>query len=150
MNMPANQFGNNLDLFAQMAPWGSQMGATYQDAPMAVDPTAMTPFQEQYLAQNQQLIDAQTPSGFQKGIGTFGTITQGLASLGNIYMGLKGLKLQKEAFNFNKGVTNTNLNNSIMDYNRRLEDTLANRSLNNGQGQGWVSQQLAKYSAKRS
>ena len=59
------------------------------------------------------------------------------------------MKQQKKAFEFNKGVTNTNLNNSISDYNRRLNDTLTNRSLNNGGGQSYISDQLAKYSAKR-
>ena len=89
-------------------------------------------------------------TGFAKGAQTFGTISQGLASLGSIYLGLQGMKQQKKAFEFNKGVTNTNLNNSINDYNRRLNDTLTNRSLNNGGGQGYISEQLAKYSAKRS
>ena len=81
---------------------------------------------------------------------TFGSVAQGLAGLGSIYLGLQGMKQQKKAFEFNKGVTNTNLNNSINDYNRRLNDTLTNRSLNNGGGQGYISEQLAKYSAKRS
>ena len=94
--------------------------------------------------QNQPL------TGWAKGAQTFGTVAQGLAGLGQIYLGYQGMKQQKKAFEFNKGVVNTNLNNSIMDYNRRLGDTLANRALNNGQGSGWVSEQLAKYSAKRS
>jgi len=69
--------------------------------------------------------------------------------LANIYLGYQGMKQQKKAFEFNKNVVNTNLGNSISDYNRRLNDTLQNRALNNGQGSGWVSQQLAQYSAKR-
>lgn len=92
----------------------------------------------------------QSPSKWATGAQTFGNIAQGLASLGNMYLGYKNMKLQQKAFDFNKGVANTNLNNSIMDYNRRLSDTLANRALNNGQGSSWVSEQLAKYSAKRS
>ena len=94
--------------------------------------------------QNQPL------TGWAKGAQTFGNISQGLTGLGSIYLGYQAMKQQKKAFEFNKGVVNTNLNNSIMDYNRRLGDTLANRALNNGQGEGWVSSQLAKYSAKRS
>lgn len=92
----------------------------------------------------------QPPSKWATGAQTFGSIAQGLSGLGQIYLGYQAMKQQKKAFEFNKGVTNTNLNNSIMDYNRRLNDTLANRALNNGQGSGWVSEQLAKYSAKRS
>ena len=90
------------------------------------------------------------PSKWPTGAQTFGSIAEGLAGLGNIYMGLQGLKQQKKAFEFNKGVVNTNLNNSIMDYNRRLHDTLTNRSLNNGQGQAYVSSQMAQWQAKRS
>ena len=92
----------------------------------------------------------QPPSKWATGAQTFGSIAQGIAGLGNIYLGLQGMKQQKKAFEFNKGVVNTNLNNSISDYNRRLGDTLTNRALNNGQSQGWVSSELAKYSAKRS
>lgn len=90
------------------------------------------------------------PSPWTTGTQMFGNVAQGLAGLGNIYLGFQGMKQQKKAFEFNKGVTNTNLNNSISDYNRRLNDTLQNRALNNGQGNGWVSEQLSKYSAKRS
>lgn len=88
-------------------------------------------------------------TGWAKGAQTFGTVAEGLAGLANIYLGYQGMKQQKKAFEFNKNVVNTNLGNSISDYNRRLNDTLQNRALNNGQGSGWVSQQLAQYSAKR-
>lgn len=90
------------------------------------------------------------PSKWATGAQTFGSIAQGLAGLGSIYLGWKGLQEQKKEFNFNKEVTNTNLNNSILDYNRRLTDTLNNRALNNGQGQSWVSQQMGQWQAKRS
>lgn len=89
-------------------------------------------------------------TGWQAGVQNFGAVAQGLGSLYGIYGGLKAMKHQKEVFKYNKGVMDTNLNNSITDYNRRLTDTLSNRALNNGQGQGWVSDQLSKYSAKRS
>jgi hypothetical protein len=93
---------------------------------------------------------AAPPSKWATGAQTFGSIAQGLAGLGNIYLGLQGMKQQKKAFEFNKGVVNTNLNNSITDYNRRLNDTLQNRALNNGGGQGYVTQQMSQWSAKRS
>lgn len=92
----------------------------------------------------------QKPSPWATGAQTFGQIAQGLGSLGSMYLGYQQMKGQKKAFEFNKGVMNTNLSNSIADYNRRLGDTLSNRALNNGQGQGWVSSELAKHSAKRS
>lgn len=96
-----------------------------------------------------QLAQESLPTAFQKGAQMFGNISQGIAGLGSIYLGSQGMKLQKQAFAHNRDVANTNLNNSIQDYNRRLSDTLANRALNNGQGEGWVSEQLSKYSAKR-
>lgn len=96
-----------------------------------------------------QLRMNQPLTGWAKGVQTFGTVAEGLAGLANIYLGYQGMKQQKKAFEFNKNVVNTNLGNSISDYNRRLNDTLQNRALNNGQGSGWVSQQLAQYSAKR-
>lgn len=124
-------------LSSQMFGWGG--------APAG---TEMTPFQTEYLDLMKQ--QNQPPSKWATGAQTFGSVAQGLAGLGNIYLGLQGMKQQKKAFEFNKGVINTNLGNAITDYNRRLGDTLANRALNNGQGQGWVSSQLQKYSATRS
>lgn len=91
----------------------------------------------------------QKVSPWVTGAQTFGSVAQGLAGLGSMYLGYQQMKQQKKAFEFNKNVVNTNLGNSISDYNRRLNDTLQNRALNNGQGSGWVSQQLAQYSAKR-
>lgn len=90
------------------------------------------------------------PSKWATGTQAFGGIAQGLAGLGSIYLGLQGMKEQKKMNKFNMGMANTNMNNSILDYNRRLEGTLQNRALNNGGGQGYVSEQLARYSARRS
>lgn len=92
----------------------------------------------------------QKPSAWATGTQAFGNVAQGLAGLGSIYLGLQGMKEQKKMNKFNMGMANTNMNNSILDYNRRLEGTLQNRALNNGGGQGYVSEQLARYSARRS
>jgi hypothetical protein len=103
----------------------------------------------------QQRIDiakeaAKPASKWATGTQAFGSVAQGLAGLGSIYLGLQGMKEQKKMNKFNMGMANTNMNNSILDYNRRLEGTLQNRALNNGGGQGYVSEQLARYSARRS
>ena len=168
MNWRLNE---NSSLFGQMNAWGApvptyntgynsgfdQMGniAGGSEQLSGVDPA----LQEQALRARIGMDEAATANfnrqnqpltGWAKGAQTFGNISQGLTGLGSIYLGYQAMKQQKKAFEFNKGVMNTNLNNSIMDYNRRLGDTLANRALNNGQGEGWVSSQLAKYSAKRS
>ena len=149
---PTNPFSGYQPLSQGFGIWGQGMlpggGGLDINAQMARNLDAQY---NQSLAETELAKRSGQPlTGFAKGAQTFGSIAQGLQGLGSIYLGLQSMKQQKKAFEFNKGVTNTNLNNSIMDYNRRLSDTLTNRSLNNGQGQGWVSDQLAKYSAKRS
>ena len=151
-NAPAANGG-----FDAMSMWGQPTGGG--DQPF--DMSALDPWQQYQAKANErsfglkeQELDilrqgAAPPSKWATGAQTFGTVAQGLAGLANIYLGYQGMKQQKKAFEFNKNVVNTNLGNSISDYNRRLNDTLQNRALNNGQGNGWVSQQLAQYSAKR-
>lgn len=51
----------------------------------------------------------------------------GLQTLGNLFMGMKALKMAKEQFNYQKGVTETNLVNSIQSYNTSLQDRANNR-----------------------
>jgi len=75
----------------------------------------------------------QAPSGTifglnQNQIGMIGGLGQALASFGGIYSSLKGLKQAQRAFDFNKGVINTNLENSITDHNRRLNDLASSRA----------------------
>lgn len=158
------QTNGNTNLFGQMNAWGApafntgydQMGGgmAMTEQLQGIDPALQNRMVGAQLGnfeastanlnrQNQPL------TGWAKGAQTFGTVAQGLAGLGSMYLGYKGMKEQKKMNKFNMGITNTNMNNSIMDYNRRLADTLGNRALNNGQGQGWVSDQLSKYSAKR-
>jgi hypothetical protein len=151
---PTDQMMMGGSPFSAMGSWGQPVGA----APGMEQLSYLDQLQAEAIQKNMALSDKQglafdrmgaPPSKWATGAQTFGSIAQGLAGLGNIYLGFQGMKQQKKAFEFNKEVTNTNLNNSIMDYNRRLSDTLTNRSLNNGGGQSWVSDQLAKYSAKR-
>ena len=144
------QSGLNLDT---MSLWGQPAGSGGSSLDM-LDQLRAEEIQSK-IGLNQQMGSyydraAQPQSPWATGVQTFGSIAQGLQGLANIWMGYQAMKQQKKAFEFNKGVTNTNLNNAITDYNRRLGDTLANRALNNGQGDSWVSSQLAKYSAKRS
>lgn len=141
--------------FDAMSMWGQPPAAASVMSPEDMYYAAGTEAFNRQPGFEQQKLDImrqanQPQSKWATGAQTFGSIAQGLSGLGQIYLGYQAMKQQKKAFEFNKGVTNTNLNNSIMDYNRRLNDTLANRALNNGQGQGWVSSELAKYSAKRS
>ena len=153
---PGSQPSPNYNSFAT---WGQGMGGPQNGAaPMSMEDLYYQAGADNFRAQpglKQQELDiarqaAAPPSKWATGAQTFGSVAQGLAGLGSMYLGYQNMKMQKEAFKFNKGVTNTNLNNSIMDYNRRLGDTLANRALNNGQGNSWAAGELAKYSAKRS
>ena len=166
---PAAPFSytNAPSLMDQMSQWGYQPNNAYGMSQMGTNLMGMTPeqaaalnlgerslqmtsdYQNKSLAMEQSRLDASKLTPFQQGVQTFGTAMQGVGSLYGIYAGLQNMKQQKAMFNFQKGVANTNINNSISDYNRRLGDTLANRSLNNGQGQSWVDSQLSKYSAKR-
>lgn len=52
----------------------------------------------------------------------------GLQTLGNLWMGARALKMAKEQFNYQKGVTETNLVNSIQSYNTALQDRANNRA----------------------
>ena len=52
----------------------------------------------------------------------------GLQTLGNLWMGARALKMAKEQFNYQKGVTETNLVNSIQSYNTALTDRAMNRA----------------------
>lgn len=52
----------------------------------------------------------------------------GLQTLGNLWMGARALKMAKEQFNYQKGVTETNLVNSIQSYNTALTDRANNRA----------------------
>jgi hypothetical protein len=57
---------------------------------------------------------------------------QGLSSIAGIWAANKGLKQAKEQFEFQKGVTNTNLNNSIKSYNTALDDRINARAAQQG------------------
>ena len=140
----------NLD-FSNMANWALPPIDVLQRQYLNQQIANLKAMPDQQAALTAALEKANQPqSPWVTGTQAFGNVAQGLSGLASIWLGLKGLKQQKEVFNFNKEMANTNMDNSIRDYNRRLSDTLANRALNNGQGQGWVSQQLAQYSAKRS
>jgi hypothetical protein len=83
-------------------------------------------------------VDVQAPDvgaggGFWGGLGGWNMDTAklalgGLQTLGNLWMGARALKMAKEQFNYQKGVTETNLVNSIQSYNTALQDRANNRA----------------------
>ena len=59
-----------------------------------------------------------TPLG--KNLGTANLALGAIGTIGNLWSAWQAQKLAKEQFNFQKGVTNTNLANQIQTYNTRL------------------------------
>lgn len=74
------------------------------------------------------------------------SLAQGLASLGSLYGGFKGLGLAKDQLQFSKDSYNTNLANSTQSYNTALTDRVENRARFTGRGEKYISNQLAKHS----
>lgn len=71
-------------------------------------------------------------SGFGWNMDTAKLGLGGLQTLGNLYASLSALGLAKDQFKYTKGVTDTNLNNSIQSYNTTLEDRATSRAAQNG------------------
>ena len=68
-----------------------------------------------------------------KNLGTAQLAFSGLSSLGNMYAAFNTNKLANKQFEFQKGVTETNLANSIQSYNTKLTDRAAARAIMTGQ-----------------
>ena len=68
-------------------------------------------------------LGGQADSGLGWNLDTAKLALGGLQTIGNLWMANRSLKLAKDQFNFQKGVTTTNLMNSIQDYNNRLGGT---------------------------
>ena len=70
------------------------------------------------------------------GIGALGIANAaigGIQALGNLWMGMKGLKLAKKQFKLNKKMTLTNLANQMKSYNTALADRARSRAVMEGQ-----------------
>jgi len=80
--------------------------------------------------------------------GNLNTGLQALGTLGGVYSTLRGLNQARDAFNFNKGIVNTHLANSIGDFNRRLEDVAQSRAAYHGMGQDYVDGYVDRHRAR--
>jgi hypothetical protein len=67
----------------------------------------------------------------------------GIQTIGNLWNAFEANKLAKEQFDFTKGITNTNLSNSIQSYNTSLRDRIAARSHTEGRPDGYTDAYLA-------
>ena len=68
-------------------------------------------------------------------LGGWGGVLQGIGQLGNIYTGIMGIGLQKDAldlardsYNFNTSLARNNLQNSVKAYNNSLSDRYRSRA----------------------
>lgn len=84
---------------------------------------------QQFQKQMDQLKDANR-IGYNVNTGRLGI--EGLSQLLAGLTSLGGLKQAKDQFNFQKGVTTKNMQNSVSDYNRQLSDTINARAAQNG------------------
>lgn len=80
-------------------------------------------------------------NGFGFNMPTLQLGLQGLAAIGNLYLGSKAMGLAKNQFDFSKQMAQTNLKNQVNAYNTGLEDRLRTREqFNTGaSGDAWKS-----------
>ena len=96
--------------------------------PVSLDPSAMTA--------------GASPLGFN--MDTLRLGLGGLQTIGNLWNAFEANKLAKEQFDFTKGITNTNLTNSIQSYNTAMGDKINARAFTEGRPEGYVDQYLAE------
>jgi len=121
--MLLNQFTPQ-DFAKQQAALQNSYG-NYPD-PTAVNAYGLNPFQAQQL----QSFNQNNSFGFNMPSLKLGI--DGLSALGGIWAANKGLQQAKAQFNFQKDITNANLNNSIKSYNTLLSDRIEARAAQQG------------------
>lgn len=92
--------------------------------------------------------------GFLQGLGGWNIDTArlalgGIQTLGNILMGARALRMAKDQFNYQKGVSETNLVNSIQAYNTALTDRANNRGDAMNQDQATTDAYIEANKARR-
>ena len=87
-----------------------------------------------------------TPLGWN--IGTGQLVLGGIGTIGNLWSAWQAQKLAKEQFNYQKGITDTNLANQIQSYNTALSDRMTARGFMQGDSQSTIDQYIAENSMR--
>ena len=87
-----------------------------------------------------------TPLGMNLGTGQL--VLGSIGTIGNLWSGWQAQKLAKEQFNYQKGITDTNLANQIQSYNTALSDRMASRGFMQGDSQSTIDQYVENNSMR--
>ena len=81
-------------------------------------------------------------------IGTGQLVLGGIGAIGNLWSSWEAQKLAKEQFNYQKGITDTNLANQIQSYNTALSDRMVARGFTQGDSQSTIDQYIEENSIR--
>ena len=87
-----------------------------------------------------------TPLGMN--IGTGQLLLGGVGTIGNLWSAWQAQKLAKGQFNYQKGITDTNLANQIQSYNTALSDRITSRGFTQGDSQSTIDQYIEENSMR--
>ena len=99
--------------------------------------------------QNQAMQQQMNNSSFGANMNTFGSVMDGLNSLGQLWGSYQSNKLAKNQFKLQKSVTNTNLMNQIQSYNTALRDRINARTHMEGKDQSSADKYYDENKLKR-
>jgi len=121
-----NRMGTPSTVSVNPLPMGVGFGETGYTIPNHLRGNASQPFTSSMGKPPESFLDSIGLN--QHNIGIFGGLASGLASLGGAYSSWKGAKLANKQFNYNRGMMDTQYENALHDYNRRLSDTARSRN----------------------
>ena len=87
-----------------------------------------------------------TPLGMNLGTGQL--VLGGVGTIGNLWSAWQAQKLAKDQFNYQKGITDTNLTNQIQSYNTALSDRITSRGFTQGDSQSTIDQYIEENSMR--
>ena len=87
-----------------------------------------------------------SPLGMNLGTGQL--VLGGIGTIGNLWSAWQAQKLAKEQFNYQKGITDTNLANQIQSYNTALSDRITSRGFTQGDSQSTIDQYIEENSMR--